>query len=70
MSRERCLFCGRFIFDGDDTFRPPSLGVTVHRHCYRRDAGLESPADAWNRADPWNGAEPDEDESEDDAGKW
>ena len=42
MGRERCLFCGRFIFDGDDTSRPSSLGLTVHRHCYRRDAGLES----------------------------
>ena len=41
MGRERCLFCDRFIFDGDDTARPASLGVTVHRHCYVRDAGLD-----------------------------
>jgi hypothetical protein len=63
MGRERCLFCGRFIFDGDDTFRPPTLGLTVHRQCYRRDAGLESPADVW--AD----TEPDDDEAED-SGRW
>lgn len=41
MVRERCLLCGRFIFDGDDTIRPSALGLTVHRHCYRRDVGLE-----------------------------
>ena len=41
MGRERCLFCGRFIFDGDDVTRPASLGLSVHRHCYLRDAGLE-----------------------------
>jgi hypothetical protein len=41
MGRERCLFCDRFIFDGDDVTRPASLGLTVHRHCYLRDAGLE-----------------------------
>ena len=41
MGRERCLFCDRFIFEGDDTARPALLGVTVHRHCYVRDAGLD-----------------------------
>ena len=41
MGRERCLLCGRFIFDGDDTSKPSTLGLTVHRHCYRRDAGLD-----------------------------
>jgi hypothetical protein len=41
MGRERCFFCGRFIFDGDDVTRPASLGLSVHRHCYLRDAGLE-----------------------------
>jgi hypothetical protein len=41
MARERCLFCDGFIFEGDDTARPASLGVTVHRHCYVRDAGLD-----------------------------
>jgi hypothetical protein len=41
MGRERCLFCDRFIFDGDDTARPASLGVLVHRHCFVRDAGLD-----------------------------
>jgi len=41
MGRERCLFCDRFIFDGDDVPRPASLGLSVHRHCYLRDAGLE-----------------------------
>jgi hypothetical protein len=42
MGRERCLFCERFIFDGEDTTRPAALGLTVHRHCYLRDAGLEA----------------------------
>lgn len=41
MGRERCLLCGRLIFAGDETTRPSALGVTVHRHCYRRDVGLE-----------------------------
>ena len=41
MGRERCLLCDRFIFDGDETTRPSELGLTVHRHCYRRDVGLE-----------------------------
>ena len=41
MGRERCFFCDRFIFDGDDVTRPASLGLSVHRHCYLRDAGLE-----------------------------
>lgn len=41
MGRERCFFCGRFFFDGDDVTRPASLGLSVHRHCYLRDAGLE-----------------------------
>jgi len=61
MGRERCLFCDRFIFDGEDTARPASLGVAVHRHCYVRDAGLdgghaESPVDH----DPEDLDEPDE----------
>jgi hypothetical protein len=65
MGRERCLFCGRFIFDGDDTSRPSTLGVAVHRHCYLRDAGLESSAEAWN------GAERDDDDDEaEDSAKW
>ncbi len=42
MGRDRCLFCDRFIFEGEDVTRPASLGLTVHRHCYLRDAGLES----------------------------
>ena len=41
MGRERCLFCDRFIFDGEATARPASLGVTVNRHCYVHDAGLD-----------------------------
>ena len=41
MGRERCLFCDGFIFDGEATARPSTLGVTVHRHCYVRDAGLD-----------------------------
>jgi hypothetical protein len=41
MGRERCIFCGGFIFAGDDVARPPFLGLTVHRHCYLREAGLE-----------------------------
>jgi hypothetical protein len=46
MGRDRCLFCDRFIFEGEDVTRPASLGLTVHRHCYRRDAGLEPSHDA------------------------
>jgi hypothetical protein len=42
MGRERCLFCDRFVFDGEDVIKPASLGLSVHRHCYLRDAGLES----------------------------
>ncbi len=42
MGRERCLFCDGFIFDGEDVTRPASLGLTVHRHCYLRDAGVET----------------------------
>jgi hypothetical protein len=41
MGRERCVFCDRFMFDGEDVIRPASLGLSVHRHCYLRDAGLE-----------------------------
>ncbi len=44
MGRDRCLFCDRFLFDGDDIARPPALGLPVHRHCYLRDVGLESTA--------------------------
>ena len=61
MGRERCLFCDRFILEGDDTARPASLGVPVHRHCYVRDAGLDD-----NHADTasWRAPE-DSDESDD-----
>jgi hypothetical protein len=59
MGRERCLLCGRFIFDGDDTTRPNGLGLTVHRHCYRRDVGLERNPDSPDEA------ETDDGESED-----
>jgi hypothetical protein len=44
MSRERCLFCDRFLLDGEDITRPISLGLAVHRHCYLRDAGLDDVA--------------------------
>lgn len=36
------MFCDRFVFDGEDVIKPASLGLSVHRHCYLRDAGLES----------------------------
>jgi len=49
----------RFIFDGDDTTRPNGLGLTVHRHCYRRDVGLERNPDSPDEA------ETDDGESED-----
>jgi len=62
MGRERCLFCDRFIFDGDDVTRPASLGLSVHRHCYLRDAGLEdSSAGAHPRTDK---TEPEDDEED------
>jgi hypothetical protein len=54
MGRERCLFCERFIFDGEDTTRPAELGLTVHRHCYLRDAGLEGGPDAGEDSEPPN----------------
>jgi hypothetical protein len=50
MGRDRCLFCGGFIFDGDDVTRPASLGLTVHRPCYLRDAGIETHDDTAERA--------------------
>jgi hypothetical protein len=49
MGRERCLFCDGFIFAGDDVTRPPSLGLTVHRQCYLRDAGIDVHDDAAER---------------------
>ena len=55
MGRERCLFCGRFIFDGEDTTRPATLGLTVHRHCYQRDAGLEASPGAEDDSELENG---------------
>jgi len=61
MGRERCLFCDRFIFDGDDVTRPASLGLSVHRHCYLRDAGLEGGAGAHSRTDK---TEPEDDEED------
>jgi len=64
MGRERCLFCDRFIFDGDDVTRPASLGLSVHRHCYLRDAGLEeSSAGSHPR-----GGEPEPADDEEDSG--
>ena len=41
MGRDRCIICDQFILGGDDVTCPPALGLTVHRHCYVRDAGLE-----------------------------
>jgi len=41
VGRDRYIFCDRFVFDGDDVTRPPSLGLVVHRRCYRREAGLD-----------------------------
>jgi hypothetical protein len=64
MGRERCLFCDRFIFDGDDVTRPASLGLSVHRHCYLRDAGLEDgSAGSHPRAE-----EPEAEDDEEDSG--
>jgi hypothetical protein len=60
MGRERCLFCDRFIFDGDDVTRPASLGLSVHRHCYLRDAGLEGGSAG---SDPRTELEDDEEDS-------
>jgi hypothetical protein len=51
MGRERCLFCDGFIFDGEDVTRPASLGLTVHRHCYLRDAGIETHHEIVERRD-------------------
>jgi hypothetical protein len=55
MGRERCLFCERFIFDGEDTTRPAALGLTVHRHCYLRDAGLEASPESADDSELENG---------------
>jgi len=66
MGRDRCLFCGRFIFDGDDVTRPPSLGLTVHRHCYLRDAGLEGNA-ATHHAAEWKTEWPTDSEEDEDS---
>jgi hypothetical protein len=62
MGRERCLFCDRFIFEGEDVTRPASLGLTVHRHCYLRDAGLE---EASAGSHPWTEETEPEDYEED-----
>jgi hypothetical protein len=67
MGRDRCLFCGRFIFEGDDVTRPPSLGLPVHRHCYLRDAGLEGNDDAAHHGDEWK-KDSEEDEYSEDSG--
>ena len=61
MGRERCLFCDRFIFDGDDVTRPASLGLSVHRHCYLRDAGLDGSAGSHPRAEE---SKPEDDEED------
>ena len=60
MGRDRCIFCDRFIFEGDEVTRPPSLGLTVHRHCYRREAGLEE-----TEHPGWQEASEDAEDSED-----
>jgi hypothetical protein len=57
MGRERCLFCDGFIFDGEDVTRPASLGLTVHRHCYLRDAGIETHNELVERRDSPGGDE-------------
>lgn len=49
MGRDRCLFCDGFIFDGEDVTRPVALGLTVHRHCYLRDVGMDVHDDAGTR---------------------
>jgi hypothetical protein len=62
MGRERCLLCDRFIFDGEDVTRPASLGVPVHRHCYVRDAGLDTITTSeavWQPPDEANAADED-----------
>lgn len=45
------MFCDGFIFDGEDVTRPASLGLTVHRHCYLRDAGIETHNEFGERRD-------------------
>jgi len=67
MGRDRCIFCDRFIFDGDDVTRPPSLGLTVHRHCYRREAGLEETERPHPR---WKDSEDSEDSDNSEEPRW
>ncbi|HEV8586443.1 MAG TPA: hypothetical protein VGT02_15865 [Methylomirabilota bacterium] len=52
MGRDRCLICGSFIFGGEDTTRPPQLGVPVHRACYLRDEGLDEPKEPKEPKEP------------------
>jgi hypothetical protein len=67
MGRDRCIFCDRFIFDGEDVTRPPSLGLTVHRHCYRREVGLEE----MERPHPgWKDSEDPEDSEDSEEPRW
>lgn len=63
MGRERCLFCDRFIFDGDDVIRPASLGLPVHRHCYLRDAGLEPSAESESHSQRPESSDADDEDS-------
>jgi hypothetical protein len=60
VGRDRCLFCDRFLFDGDAIARPPALGLPVHRQCYLRDVGLESTAYADQNGSPEEDGEADD----------
>ena len=70
VGRDRCIFCDRFIFDGDDVTRPPSLGLVVHRRCYRREAGLDETERQYPGWTDWKGSEDSEDSEDSEAPRW
>ena len=39
-----CWFCSQSIRPGQATITPPSLGIPVHRECFRADTG-QSPVE-------------------------
>src|SRR6185369_15232165 len=50
------VFCaGASSSTGRIRTRPATLGLTVHRHCYRRDAGLEASPEAGDESELENG---------------
>jgi len=36
-----CWFCSQSIRSGQATTTPPSLGIPVHRECFRADTGQD-----------------------------